>query len=127
MTDAWSERKRRRIMNLCVNSKMGTMFLSSKESSSEAHKIQRIYDYVESCIQQVGPENVVQVVTDNATNNMGVAKLLKEKRPYIFWTSCSTRTINHMLEGIYIVLFIYCIYYFIFITLLSLKMFNCIL
>ncbi|CAH1447123.1 unnamed protein product [Lactuca virosa] len=100
MTDAWSDRKRRGIMNLCVNSKMCTVFLSSKECSSEAHTSQHIYDYVESCIKQVGPEHVVQVVTDNATNNMGAAKLLKEKRPTICWTSCATHTINLMLEGI---------------------------
>nr|KAJ0192420.1 hypothetical protein LSAT_V11C800400730 [Lactuca sativa] len=31
---------------------------------------------------------------------MGAAKLLKEKRPSIFWTSCATHTINLMLEGI---------------------------
>ncbi|CAH1449265.1 unnamed protein product [Lactuca virosa] len=100
MTDAWSDRKRRSIMNLCVNSKMGTVFLSSKECSDEAHTSQHIYEYVESCIQEVGPEHVVQIVTDNATNNMGAAKLLKEKRPKIFWTSCATHTINLMLEGI---------------------------
>ncbi|CAH1432877.1 unnamed protein product [Lactuca virosa] len=100
MTDAWSDRKRRSIMNLCVNSKMDTVFLSSKECSNEAHTSQYIYDYVESCIQQVGPDHVVQVVTDNATNNMGAAKLLQEKRPTIFWTSCATHTINLMLEGI---------------------------
>ncbi|PWA96008.1 hypothetical protein CTI12_AA029720 [Artemisia annua] len=37
MTDAWTNRKRRSIMNLCVNSRMGTVFLSSKECSSQAH------------------------------------------------------------------------------------------
>ncbi|CAI9299539.1 unnamed protein product [Lactuca saligna] len=100
MTDAWFDRKRRSIMNLCVNSKMGTVFLSSKECSDEAHTSQHIYEYVESCIQEVGPEHVVQIVADNATNNMGAAKLLKEKRPKIFWTSCATHTINLMLEGI---------------------------
>jgi hypothetical protein len=49
--------------------------------------------------EEVGPENVVQVVTDNASNNMGASKLLKDKRPTIFWTSCATHTINLMLEG----------------------------
>lgn len=74
-------------------------FLSSKESSAESHTSDHIYDYVESCIMEVGLENVVQVVTDNASNNMGAAKLLKQKRPTIFWTSCATHTINLMLEG----------------------------
>ncbi|CAH1443070.1 unnamed protein product [Lactuca virosa] len=100
MMDAWSDRKRRGIMNLCVNSKTGTVFLSSKESSDEAHTSEHIHEYVESCIKEVGPENVVQIVTDNASNNMGAAKLLKEKRPTIFWTSCATHTLNLMLEGI---------------------------
>nr|KAJ0203426.1 hypothetical protein LSAT_V11C500259860 [Lactuca sativa] len=94
MTDAWSDRKRRSIMNLCVNSRMGTIFISSKGCSNESHTSQYIYDYVESCIQQVVPDHVVQVVTNNATNNMGAAKLLQEKRPTIFWTSCATHTIN---------------------------------
>nr|KAJ0192639.1 hypothetical protein LSAT_V11C800420980 [Lactuca sativa] len=100
MTDALSDRKRRSIMNLCVNSRMGTVFISSKECSNESHTRQYIYDYVESCIQQVGPDHVVQVVTDNATNNMGASKSLQEKRPTIFWTSCTTHTINLMLKGI---------------------------
>ncbi|XP_076910441.1 uncharacterized protein LOC143568088 [Bidens hawaiensis] len=100
MMDTWSDRKKRSIMNLCVNSKLGTIFLSSKESSDEAHTSEYIYEYVEACIKEVGPENVVQIVTDNASNIMGAAKLLNEKRPTIFWTSCATHTINLMLEGI---------------------------
>ncbi|KAK9047863.1 hypothetical protein SSX86_033175 [Deinandra increscens subsp. villosa] len=100
MTDAWSDIKRRSIMNLCVNSPLGTVFLSSKESSDDAHTSEHIHEYVEGCIKEVGPENVVQIVTDNASNNMGAAKLLETKRPTIFWTSCATHTINLMLEGI---------------------------
>ncbi|KAL5732318.1 hypothetical protein ACOSQ2_032010 [Xanthoceras sorbifolium] len=47
MTDAWSDRKRRSIMNLCVNCKIGTTFLSSKESSEEAHTGKHIFQYVD--------------------------------------------------------------------------------
>ncbi|XP_031106336.1 uncharacterized protein LOC116010987 [Ipomoea triloba] len=100
MTDAWTDRKRRSIMNLCVNSRLGTVFLSSKECSMEAHTSQFIFEYVKHVIQQVGEGNVVQIVTDNALNNMGVAKLLREKMPLIFWTCCATHSINLMLESI---------------------------
>ncbi|TXG67650.1 hypothetical protein EZV62_008925 [Acer yangbiense] len=100
MTDAWTDRKRRSIMNLCVNCKEGTTFLSSKESSNEAHTGEHIFDYVLKCIEQVGPQNVVQVVTDNAANNMAAAKMLREKMPTIFWSSCATHTINLMLEAL---------------------------
>ncbi|KAL5764322.1 hypothetical protein ACOSP7_016678 [Xanthoceras sorbifolium] len=100
MTDAWTDRKRRSIMNLCVNCRCGTTFVSSKESSEEAHTGEHIFYYVFKCIEEVGPENVVQVVTDNASNNMAAAKLLKDRMPHIFWSSCATHTIHLMLEGI---------------------------
>ena len=51
-------------------------------------------------IEEVGSKNVIQVVTDNASNNMAAAKLLNDKRPYTFWTSCATHTLNLILEGI---------------------------
>ncbi|XP_061994995.1 uncharacterized protein LOC133712901 [Rosa rugosa] len=98
MIDVWTDRKRS-MMNLCVNCKKGTTFLSSKEDSAEAHTGLYIYEYVDKCIKKVGPQNVVQVVTDNASNNMA-GDLLKLKRPNIFWTSCATHTLNLMFHGI---------------------------
>ncbi|KAK3198264.1 hypothetical protein Dsin_021679 [Dipteronia sinensis] len=100
MTEAWTDRKMRSIMNSCVNFKEGTTFLSSKDSSAEAYTGENIFKYVLSAIEEVGPENVVQVVTDNASNNMAATKMLKVKMPSIFWSSCATHTINLMLEGI---------------------------
>ncbi|KAG5549569.1 hypothetical protein RHGRI_014779 [Rhododendron griersonianum] len=52
MTDAWSDRKRRSIMNLCVNCKEGTTFLSSKETSDESHTGEYIFNYVDKCIEE---------------------------------------------------------------------------
>ncbi|CAO2046328.1 unnamed protein product, partial [Urochloa humidicola] len=100
MTDAWSDRKRRSIMNLCTNCADGTSFISSKEMSDVSHTSEVIFNLVDTAIEEIGPENVVQVVTDNASNNMGAKKLLEEKRPQIFWTSCAAHTINLMLQGI---------------------------
>jgi len=99
MTDAWTDRKRRSIMNLCTNCADGTSFISSKEMSDVSHTSEVIFELVDKTIEDFGPENVVQVVTDNASN-MGAKKLLLEKRPNIFWTSCATHTINLMLQGI---------------------------
>nr|KAJ0224118.1 hypothetical protein LSAT_V11C200054050 [Lactuca sativa] len=42
-----------------------------EEYPHKAHTSQNIYEYVDSYIQKVGHEHVVQVVTDDATNNMG--------------------------------------------------------
>ncbi|CAN1792052.1 hypothetical protein LINPERHAP1_LOCUS19532 [Linum perenne] len=85
MTDAWTDMK---------------SFIKSKDTSDIAHTSDVIFDLVDSTIEEVGAEHVVQVVTDNASNNMGAKTLLLEKRPNIFWSSCATHTINLMLQGI---------------------------
>jgi len=85
-------------MNLCVNCSIGTSFLESKEASSESHTGELIFQYVNSCIEKVGAQNIVQVVTDNASNNMAAKDMLYVLKPNIFWTSCATHTINFMLE-----------------------------
>ena len=54
MTDAWTDKKKRSIMNLCVHCKLGTIFLGSKEASADAHTSQYIFDYVDDCIEKIG-------------------------------------------------------------------------
>jgi hypothetical protein len=100
MTDTWSDRKRRSIMNLCTNCADGTSFISFKEMSDVSHTSEVIFNLVDTAIEEIGPESVVQVVTDNASNNMGAKNLLEEKRPHVFWTSCAAHTINLMIQGI---------------------------
>ncbi|KAM0896110.1 hypothetical protein ACQ4PT_023379 [Festuca glaucescens] len=100
MTDAWTDKKRRSIMNLCVHCKLGTSFLESKEASADAHTSEYIFNYVLESIDKIGINNVVQIVTDNASNNMGAKSMLKEKFPQIFWTSCATHTLNLIVEAI---------------------------
>nr|KAJ0192829.1 hypothetical protein LSAT_V11C800441650 [Lactuca sativa] len=87
MTDGWTNKKRRNIMNFCVNSREGTIFHSFVECCKDSHTGPFIFDYVEKCIEDVGAQNMIQVVTDNASNNMAATKLLIEKRPDKF-TKC---------------------------------------
>ncbi|KAF7113036.1 hypothetical protein RHSIM_RhsimUnG0167600 [Rhododendron simsii] len=100
ITDAWTDRKRRSIMNLCINCKQGTCFLASKEDSEASHAGVYSFEHVDKFIEDIGAQNIVQVVMDNASNNIAAVDLLKIKRPNIFWTSCGTHTKYLMLEGI---------------------------
>jgi hypothetical protein len=75
MTDAWSNRKRS-IMNLVTNCADGTTFLSSKEMSAVSHTSEVIFELVDKTIEEIGEDQVVQVVTDNASNNMGAKKTI---------------------------------------------------
>jgi hypothetical protein len=76
MTDAWTDQNRRSIMNVCVNCSIGSDFLYSKEASTDSHIGQLIFEYVKSSIVKIGVKNMVQVITDNASNNMAAKELL---------------------------------------------------
>ena len=54
MTDAWTDKKKRSIMNLCVHCKLGTVYLGSKEVSADAHTSLYIFNYVDECIDKIG-------------------------------------------------------------------------
>ncbi|XP_019094719.1 PREDICTED: uncharacterized protein LOC104757728 [Camelina sativa] len=100
LIDAWSSGTNKNVVNFCVNSRGGTCFVSSKEVSKESQTGAFIFEYVDKCIQDFGAEKVVQVITDCAENNLAAARMLKEKRPGIFWSACAADTVKLMLEDI---------------------------
>ena len=51
-------------------------------------------------IKDVGEENVVQIVTDNAANYVVVGQLLMERHPHLFWTPCAADCIDLVLEDL---------------------------
>nr|GEX01143.1 uncharacterized protein [Tanacetum cinerariifolium] len=51
-------------------------------------------------MDEVGEQNVIQVVTDNASNYVKAGKLLAAMRPQLYWTPCAARCIDLMLEDI---------------------------
>ncbi|KAG5557064.1 hypothetical protein RHGRI_007351 [Rhododendron griersonianum] len=82
MTDAWSDRKRRSIMNLCVNCKEGTTFLSSKETSDESHTGEYIFNYVDKCIEEIHTKKRNRLDATRMSNQVYVqfnAKLINKK------------------------------------------------
>ncbi|VVB10246.1 unnamed protein product [Arabis nemorensis] len=74
--------------------------INIEDASKDSHTGEYIFKYIDNCIEDIGAGKVVQVVTDNATNNVAAAKLLKKKRPNIFWTGCAAHTLDLMLEGV---------------------------
>lgn len=100
MTDAWTDRKGRGIMNLVVHSAYGVCFIQSVDCSSEKKDGKYIFDLVDKCIEDIGVKNVVQVVTDNAKANEAAVSYLRVKRPSIYWNGCAAHCIDLMLEDI---------------------------
>ena len=76
------------------------MFLKSIDASDKVKTAQLICKMMEEVVQEVGEENVVQIVTDNAANYMAAGRLFEDKHPTIFWSSCTAHCIDLMLEDI---------------------------
>lgn len=69
-----------------------TCFLSSKDASKDVHTCEYIFDYIDKCIEDLGAENILHVITYNDTNNVAASRLLKDTRPRTFWTGCAAHT-----------------------------------
>ena len=53
---------------------------------------------MDSIVEEVGKENVIQVVIDNSANYKVVGHLLMTKRKRLFWTPCAAHCVDLMLE-----------------------------
>ncbi|MCO5591037.1 hypothetical protein L7F22_045013 [Adiantum nelumboides] len=58
------------------------------------------YRLWEPAKRKVGKENVVQVITDNASNCASMGRKLEAKFPSIVWTPCASHCIDLLLEDI---------------------------
>jgi hypothetical protein len=54
---------------------------------------------MDELIQEIGLYNVVQIITDNATNYVVAGRFLMESHRSLFWTPCDAHCIDLMLEN----------------------------
>ena len=64
MLDGWTDRKERTSVNFLVNSK-GTVFMESINASLMIKTGEKMFERLDKWVDQVGEENVVQVITDS--------------------------------------------------------------
>ena len=65
MSDGWTDRKERTLVKFLVNCSKGTMFMQSINDSSMIKKGENMFELLDKWVEQVGEENVIQVITDN--------------------------------------------------------------
>ncbi|KAL4181247.1 hypothetical protein AMTRI_Chr12g270310 [Amborella trichopoda] len=87
-------------VNCLIGCPRGIVYHSSIDLSIKIHTGRLICAHLDKIIDEVGPENVVQVVTDNAANYKKASLLLMERRLNLYWTPCASHCINLMLKEI---------------------------
>ncbi|RDX78304.1 hypothetical protein CR513_41443, partial [Mucuna pruriens] len=73
-----------------VNSPRGTIFLKSIDASTILKIVKKIFEIMNCIVEEIEEDNVVQVVTDNATNYKDAGQMLMTKRKGLFWTPYAT-------------------------------------
>jgi hypothetical protein len=98
MSDDWIDGKDRSILNFLVNCPRGTMFIKFIDASADVKDAQLLCEMLNNFIQEIGPQYVVQVITDNAANYVAASKFLMERYQSLYWTPCDAHCIDLMLE-----------------------------
>ncbi|XP_059598441.1 uncharacterized protein LOC104881364 [Vitis vinifera] len=99
-SDGWTDGKSRCLINFLVNSPAGTWFMKSIDASDTIKNGELMFKYVDEVVEEIGEENVVQVITDNASNYVNAGMRLMEKKSRLWWTPCVAHCIDLMLEDI---------------------------
>ena len=76
------------------------MFVKSIDGSNFVKTGEKLFEMLDSLVEEIGEENVVQVITNNGSNYVLVDKLLEEKRPHLYWTPCVAHCKDLMVEDI---------------------------
>ncbi|KAL6534805.1 hypothetical protein OROGR_013480 [Orobanche gracilis] len=100
ISDGWTDQKQRALMNFLVNSPAGTFFIKSVDVSDSIKNGELIFKYLDEVIDEVGEDNVIQIVTDNASNCKNAGRRIMEARKSLWWTPCAAHCIDLMLEDI---------------------------
>ncbi|KAL7177692.1 hypothetical protein ACSBR2_030955 [Camellia fascicularis] len=83
VSDGWSNLKNQTLINIMAVSGGKAIFINGHDVSSKEKNATNIADLLFKAIEFVGPSNVVQVVTDNATNCKAAGAIIQRKPPLL--------------------------------------------
>ncbi|PKI36487.1 hypothetical protein CRG98_043125 [Punica granatum] len=74
--------------------------LNKRDTSDISKTAVKVFEMIDDIVKQVGEENIVQIVTENATNYKAASEMLIEKRKKLYWTPCAAHCIELMLKDL---------------------------
>jgi hypothetical protein len=99
-TDGWSDPQRRPIINFVAVCDKSPMFLRADNCQGEVKDMEYIAQKLRGIIDEVGRDNVAQIITDNAANCKGAGLIIEAEYKNIFWTPCVVHTLNLAMKNI---------------------------
>jgi len=72
------------LINFLADTESGPMFLNSVNAEEEVKNWHYIAEKLEDCIKEVGAQNVLQIITENAFACKAAGAIMESKFPHIF-------------------------------------------
>lgn len=98
LADSWRDAQGRTLINILVSCPRGTYFVCSVDATNVVDDATYLFKLLDKVIEEMGEENVVQVITENTPSHQAAGKMLEEKRRNLFWTPCAAYCIDQMLS-----------------------------
>ncbi|XP_042475900.1 uncharacterized protein LOC122057736 isoform X2 [Macadamia integrifolia] len=98
MADSWKDAQGRTLINFLVSCPRGVYFVSSIDATDTVEDASNLFKLLDKVVDEIGEENVVQVITEHTASYKAAGKMLEEKRRNLFWTPCAAYYIDRMLE-----------------------------
>lgn len=98
LADTWKDAHNKTIINFLVSCPRGLHFISSVDATDFVEDAPTLFNILDKLVDEMGEENVVQVVTENTPSYQAAGKMLEEKRQNLFWTPCAASCIEQMLQ-----------------------------
>lgn len=96
--DNWKDVHGRALLNTLVSCPRGTYYISCIDASDIIENVSSIFELLDGVVEDLGEENVVQVITKNTDCFRSAGKQLEENRRCLFWTPCAIYCIDQILE-----------------------------
>lgn len=101
LLDGWTDENGRNLVSFIVDCPQGPIYLRSSDISTSIGNVDSLQLLLDGVIEEVGVNNVVQIVACSTSGWMGdVGKQFMERRRTVFWTVSVFHCIALMLEKI---------------------------
>ena len=94
VSDGWTNIKKRHLINVIASNSRRSMSLYAEDFFGVEKRGKEIANFLLKSINEIGPTNVLEVVTDNASSCKLVGKDIKKLQKHIFSSLCVVHTLN---------------------------------
>jgi hypothetical protein len=96
--DGWSSITNLPLFNAMLVSPATEQFLGAVDTTGYPKTAEYQASIMEKYIEEVGPQNIVQICTDNASSMKAAADIIIDKCPHIYFQGCAVHAMNLLLE-----------------------------